>query len=308
MPKTVEGLAHRSVTHRLRTGGHMSHTLLKTKHLGTSILCLTFLSALTANAGEITKVNTAKKQVMIELSDEDQWTAGDQIYAVSNGKKHGLIEITKIKGKKALGTITKGKAEQGDSTQSKGDSTASSGEDSAAPTRSKKSKFEAGVLVGFATNGQTVKTATSETVKLAGNGMSLKGMGDMPLMGKIGLRVEAGLEQFSVKKSLNSVAYETSINYLDLGVALRYRFLDGATKLYVALGMNILLPMTKKVNGTVDAGSVAATTVLDLKAGAHFPVGKKYFIPVQIDYLYFPPSSTVTTSIIAGRTGFGMFF
>lgn len=264
------------------------------------------INAQIAMAGQVSKVNNAKKQTVLTLDSEEVETLheGDELYSTQNGAKKALLQITKIKGKRALAKIIKGKVVKGQDLLLKAGTESSVYEGA---SKGGKNKLELGVLFGFAMDKQTTKNA-SGTASLAGNGMSLKAMGDMSLMGAIGVRAEVGLEQFKAKASKDGLDYKTDINYLDVGVAVRYRLIDTRTKVFVAIGMDILVPVSKTVQRTVDEASVAPTTVLNLKGGAHFPVGRKYFVPVQADYYYFPPSSDVTTSIIAVRGGFGMYF
>ena len=72
---------------------------------------LLYICTTMAHAADIIKIKGAS--ALIDLKGEPA-APGDLFYAISaDGKKRGIIQITKIKGDKALGRLNKGRAEPG---------------------------------------------------------------------------------------------------------------------------------------------------------------------------------------------------
>src|SRR5687768_11020904 len=79
-----------------------------------SIFVLILILVFTTTAYAATVNRTKNKAVEIQMDRDDDLVKGDTVYALSSkGKKIGKISIVKIKGKKAIGKLTKGKAPKG---------------------------------------------------------------------------------------------------------------------------------------------------------------------------------------------------
>lgn len=266
------------------------------------VLCLFFFMGFVpfSQAAEVSKVNSKKKVAILNLtSDEAAALAkGDEGFAMKGSKKKGLLQITKVKGTKAMANILKGRAEKGDEVLFDiGTSAASS-----SGSGSRKGKMSIGALLGYGMDAQTVKSSNG-TANLKGSGLSFKGFFDYRILKSVSARLEVGMEQFKASTDINGTKPKTEINFLEVNLTGNFYIVDSATKFYVGGGVSLLSPMSQSVTAVEP---VSTTTAFNGKVGASFAIGKKYFIPMQFDYLYFPPSATVTTSIMAGRIGIGM--
>src|SRR6476661_7557182 len=89
---------------------------------------LSILPAAFAWGGTVSQV---KGQKLIIQMESGEFTQGSEIFIVTSaGKKIGLVTIKMVKGNKALGEITKGRANPGDSTLLRG----TGGSNAQAPT------------------------------------------------------------------------------------------------------------------------------------------------------------------------------
>lgn len=259
-------------------------------------------------------VQTKGKSVIIEL-DGLELNPGDRVRALIGGKAKAIIEIKQVKGNRALGLITKGATQvDAEIEPPKNKSTAQS--DSSPSPRRRGAKggvgesMILGAVAGYAMDSQTVKLST-ESVAMTGSGYSLKAILDYPISTELGLIGRGGIEMFNVSGSAtaarcnSSTACSTEIMYITGDLLVRYLF-DVSFHPYVAGGFGIHFPLTKKSN-ILDESRIASTTVFLVAAGSYIEVGDG-FIPVQLEYGYFPPSAEVTTTMIALRAGYGIRF
>ncbi len=286
------------------------------RHL-TRFLIVLILLAFVVDA-EAAKVFKRKgKSVLIVLSKKEakSISKGDVLYVVRGKKRRGSILIKKIKGRKGIGRLTKGSAKKGDRlvSASKAVKSVAKNIDAAAGDSEiqEPSKLDLGALVGYGLSSQTIEIEGQGSLKQTGSGIGFKAFGDFKLLNKIGVRGQAGLESFNVEGEIDeggsSSTVTTEIGYFSLDVLIRYRILDGGFKVWVAGGLGILVPMSQ-ASDTLDEGSISSTSTFIGQMGVSVKLGEKLFLPIQAEYVYFPPSEQVTSSMLAVRTGLGYQF
>src|SRR5665213_2815825 len=115
-------------------------------------------------AGEVTKVKGTN--ALLDLKG-DSAAPGDMFYSNSaDGKHHGILQITKVKGDKAIAKITKGKVDVGMTLERKG---ASSGATAGSPKRKRSKNSDSvaggrqywGGMAGYAMDKMTVQVNSS---------------------------------------------------------------------------------------------------------------------------------------------------
>ncbi len=263
-------------------------------------------------------VNSNSTQAIIEFDSSDtQMQVGARFLAIEGQKSKGLLEIIQISGMKAKAKILNGSAPISSSLRM-----APKGTTNPAVAR-KRSLFGRNTMVagiaGYSIDSQTVKAtntsgSVTETVATTGSGFSLKGMGDIPLSGNLGLVGRFGFETFNTsgnsQNSLcvgNTSACTTSLTYIIGDLLMRYAFSSGDFMPFVLGGLGIHYPMSKSSN-ILDESKISATTVFYFGGGAYLKLTDRFFVPVTAEYALFPPSNEVSTNYIALRAGFGAFF
>ena len=256
-----------------------------------------------SQAAKITQVKGG--QVLIDTAGDVPIIEGAKYYVMIDGKKRGAVEVTKIKGAKAIAKILKGKADVDCDLQpisadggSNGASSSSAGTD-----KSTKSAISYGGLVGLGMDSQTVTSPlTSVSTAMSGMGYSAKAFGDLQISGPLGVIARVGAEQLNLSGSGGAT---TNILYATGDVLLRYSFFQAhAFAPYVSLGLGLHLPIVKS-STILDTPNISSTMVFFGGLGASLNVGSRSYITVLGEYGYFPGTSYVTTDIIAFRAGLG---
>lgn len=279
-----------------------------------------FLFASTSLADSVLLIKNDKA-----LIESSSLSPGDKVFATDEeGKKKAIILIEKVKGEKAYGKITKGKAE-------KGMGIIKSAAGSASPTKEKKSRasrnrnpieekpFSIGVLIGIGFDSMTVKLADSagtlvETLYMSGTGFSAKAMIDYNFTSYLGIRLLAGLEDFTVKSSAKTAVCNattdcrTDIMYITTDAWLRYAFVDTSSfNIWAGVGAGFWMPGSKTTNN-IDESSVGTTSAIYLGLGTDIAADEDVYLPVQVDYAILPGSDQVTATAIAIRAGLAYRF
>ena len=278
------------------------------------------VAALVAMAGgeRAEAARIAKSQGSKALIDLEGMSAspGEQFYIVNNGKRVGVIKISRVQGGRATGDIMKGSAPSGASVESAGggggsrSSRGGRGQMRSSPRtvrRTNTSGTFVGAIAGFGMDSQTVKTVdaqgNSASVSMSGSGYSLKGFMDMPFSGSLGLIGRAGIEQMN----LTGGSDNTSIMYLTADALLRYSFGSGGFVPYVAAGLGIHFPLSKS-STVLDVPRISSTTVFFATGGMNYFMSSDMYITALAEYGMFPPSNDVSTTLIAIRGGAGWRF
>jgi len=227
-----------------------------------------------------------------------------------------------VKGEKALGKITKGRAvvDAGvEPTKKVASDSSSSDENSGSQgdivPKSKKHKNASGggnnsntyigAVAGYAMDNQTVPDIASVAVPMTGSGYSLKAFVDMPLSGGIGLIGRVGIEQFNLSGNSTAMgAVTTSIMYATADALVRYNFTDGPFVPYAATGLGVHFPISKS-SGILNVSQISSTTVFFFDLGADYSISDSTYLTAHAEYGYFPPSNNITTNFIEFRGGIG---
>ena len=109
----------------------------------------------------------------------------------------------------------------------------------------------------------------------------------------------------SVSGSAGGQDFETSINYLTIDMMIRYNMMVSSSfGIYGNDGMGIYYPMSTDLgtNAALQEDSISTTSLLIVGAGVVVPFSS-WQIQVGADYLFFPPSDDVETSVIAAKVG-----
>jgi hypothetical protein len=274
--------------------------------VGAAALFFTFfLSTQSVFAARVTQVKGT--QVLIDLEGDDaNSVVGKKFIMMVGDKKRAIIEITKAKNTKAIGKILKGKAEVDGTLVAVGGKSSSGGGKKKRTAKSDSSGGATdetyGFLVGMNMANQSV-TSGSKTNAMAGNGFSLKGFGDYPIMGDLSLLGRAGVEQFNVTGGSKS----TALMYLVGDLLVKYRFSEGSFSPFALGGLGLHYPISKS-SDAIDTSVLSVTTVIILGGGANFTINDTSYATASIEYGYFPPGPDVTTSWIALRGGMGFKF
>lgn len=255
--------------------------------------------------------------------DTETYNVGDVIYGMTGSKKTALIQIQKVKGNKALGTITKGHVAVGGKTMVRG----------AAPTRTAKAnaddneayagkstitrrkKISIGVLGTYAsqTAKMTVQSTTqSADASLTGSAMGFKGFADFDYSPNVTLHGAFGLQPLATKGSIalplcdNGTNSNCKFNYNFIAIegAVRYNLVTAPSRYWIGAGYTFLVDGGHS-NNTPNVNLAGGTSqMIALGAGADFALSKG-FIPVSVEYGIFPSGGGVTITSILVSVGYG---
>lgn len=275
-------------------------------------LCVSSFLVLIPEASEAARVTQVKgKQVLVDLAGSDvQVSTGKKYFVVIDGKRRAVVQITKVRGNRAIGQITKGRAAVGatlaapggKSSQQASASKPQKSDSSTVTTGSITDQMSFGVLAGYSLDSQEV-TSGGTTLSMTGSGLSLKGFGDIPISGPLGLIGRLGVEQFNVEAS----GRQTEILYATTDLLLRYNFTEGNFVPFGLAGLGIHFPLSKS-STALEVQKISSTTVFFGGLGFNYRINRDMYIVATAEYGMFPPSNDVKTSLIAIRGGLGMRF
>jgi hypothetical protein len=293
-----------------------------------TILSLAFLF-IAAPAFAIEVVKIKGKSALIDLKGEPA-AIGDMFYALSDdGKRRGIIKISKVKGDKAIGKIVKGKAEVGMSLELRpsggGKTAVAAAESEDAPSSDypagEHKKMHWGAIFGITqttmkaqVNDFTDSTQVFGTTNMSGMSYSAKGLFDYELFPRIWFRGSSGLEGVDVSGnsicgSGNTNACNAQIWYFSFDFLGRYVFADPGKKFrpWAGAGVEMLFPLSKKATA-LNTGTITTTSVMIVTGGLDWQLSPKYYIPISLEYGLFPSSSEVKANWIGVRAGFAVPF
>ncbi len=166
-----------------------------------------------------------------------------------------------------------------------------------------------GVMLGYTSSSASVTLNNSSKVSLSGTGFRLMGYMDHPLLSWFSFRGEAGFDQFNTSGATNSLcnnaACTAEITYLSADLLGRFTL----NNLWGGVGVDLMFPLSK-TSTALSSSSISTITAYALAAGYDFHyhgVGNPY-IPVEVQYLIYPSSSTVTASELSLNVGWGKTF
>jgi hypothetical protein len=287
-----------------------------------NIIIFFLASLMTAGAFAGTVTQAKGNKVLIDFSGESV-SVGERYFLLnSSNKKAAIIQITQVKNQKALGTVQKGKAGAGFSTQligggsSGGGSSASSS--SSGPIRLDQMRISGQFkyLMNKISAKQQDTLSNQETVAMTGSNFALYGVGEMP-MSFFTLRASAGYEILDVKGTglYLSCAGRTStdcnvqVNYLGLGAMARFDITKSSFNSWAGAGFTMKYPMTKK-STALDVGGLSFANTIVAALGVDYYFSNKSFFPISFEYhLSTNKSDTVPIIDQMGLSlGYGMVF
>ena len=281
------------------------------------LISLLFLSfSFSAHAGKVMKVKGEK--VYIQFDDEEPFTTND--YFILNndaGKKLGLVQIKKFKGKKAIAILKKGKADKGFTTTFKSAGKKPKKESIVSEDTSEEEdtpssaypKTRMGLLAGYGMASQDVTQGpTQGTSSQTGNSIALRGLYDYPLFSSVYVRGMIGAEFMSVtgdgyplSNSTTLTTTGTDITYLTMDALFHWSLSKGkSTSYYLVGGMAILYPMAKSSDIIIE-DSIDSLAIGEFGGGLELHLDG-YSLPFEITYYYFP-SGDVSTNVISLKLG-----
>lgn len=286
-------------------------------------VCMLLLSA-PLFAAEVIK--TKGKSVLIELKG-DPAAPGDQFYSIRpDGKRAAILKITKVKGDKAIGVITRGKAAAGHTLEIKPAAVTQEARQGTAGTRGRSSTSPInptgraywGAIAGFAMDSMDVNVnnfndnSFLQRTSLSGNGFSLKGLFDYELFPQVWFRGTSGVEGFSVSGSNicgpgNVQACNADLYYLSFDFLGRYLFSMSQYRPWIGGGIGLLFPVSKKASA-LDSASISTTNVLVAAGGLDWFISPTMYVPISLEYGLLPKSDEVEASWITIRAGLAIPF
>ncbi len=263
-----------------------------------------------SEAGRVVKTKGRKVFIKLDAAEAGDMAEGDYLYMTSkSGKKYGIVIIRKKKGRLVIAKLGKGNAKKGMYTQlrksnkSRSKSRPMETASDVALTESveKRSDTMIGLLGSFGTATQNV----TGVADMSGSTTGFKGIFDYELFSDFGVRARLGLDMLSVEGSSDNGDFATSISYLTIDLLLRYYlYRDDSFGFFLNGGMGIYSPMSTDLgtNQALQEDSISTTSLLIFGGGVAIPFGG-WQIFLGGDYLYFPPSEDVDTSVISGKLG-----
>lgn len=270
-----------------------------------------------AYAADVTKVKGSN--ALVDLKGEPA-APGDTYFTLgSDGKRRGILQITKVKGDKAIGKITKGRVDIGMTLEKRVSaiSPASGKSRKSGDTPSGTSYW--GGMFGLGMDKMNVKVHSSthegETVgtsSMSGIGYGGSGFFDYELFKHIWFRGLGGIEGFnaagnSICGAANNSACNASIYYISLDFTARYVFTESTFRPWLGAGVALMFPASK-TSTALDSASISNTTVIQVLGGVDYFINKDMFIPVSIEYGLLPASDEVDATWITFRIGLGVPF
>ncbi|RME16648.1 MAG: hypothetical protein D6797_04105 [Bdellovibrio sp.] len=268
------------------------------------LLLFSFFSPNLWSKGRVRKVKG--KKVLLVFKKESP-SKGDIYYLYDQkGRRRGAIKIKKVKGKRAFAYLLKGKArkkwvakKRRHRRRHKSHVNQTANQGMALPKR-----YRWGVLLGGKVNSMQVSFAsTSEELKMNAFNPAVYGLFDYNLTKSFNLRTLLGWEDFQLSgdplTACGNVACETKISYLS-GVGLgRYMITSGQVQLWVGLGFNILMPLSKQSNVISE---IQVTTALSLATGLDLNFSDIQ-LPFQVMYGIYPAKDGISANFISLALG-----
>lgn len=227
----------------------------------------------------------------------------------SDGKKRALIQITQVKGNRALANILKGtltkpaKSYTLQSHELGGDSNKSRGLRVAPPSTW-------GVTFGYAQNKMDV---SSPSVNMTGSGYNVEGFYDRLVDGSVSMLARLAYQTFKVAGTnasaacLGSANCSVDLSYIGLDGIVKYSFFTPKITYWLGAGLGFSFPMSKSSN-VIDVSKITVSQKILGDVGLNWYLSRKSYIPVGFEYAMFPSSAGVSSSQMIVRLGYGKMF
>jgi len=238
----------------------------------------------------------------------------------ASGKKVSIVKIAQVKKGKAIGDVTKGRAEVGQGILRRGGAIQpqeSSAEATSESAPARKRKTSVGVeleMIQMSMTSNVTYSGTTYGASMGGTAFGLYGYYDYPVMPKGQVRIAGAYEPLSATGSLtvpgcsSSAGCDFKVTYLGGYGTFKYDFLEQKSyRMWGAVGMGLLLPMSKS-SSAVKTSNISTTQLYVFEIGGDIIMSRKNYIPLSLQYGMFPASSTVTASDITLRGGYAWQF
>ena len=173
-----------------------------------------------------------------------------------------------------------------------------------------------GLIGKYLMNSMTVNITDSlggtGTASMSGSGFGVGGFMDFTATPDIAVEVEGALEQFNVAGTTrlssngtpyaNSTDYSTKISYLSAYGLGKYYFTKSKYRMWAGVGGGFLIAMSKSSNA-LNENNIATNQVANAAVGVDIQWNRKTYIPVTLEYTYFPPTLTVKATSIVLKAG-----
>ncbi len=284
-------------------------------------------------------IKNVKGQKVLIIMDQTQFSVGEKVFGVSDGKRRALLQVSAVRNNQAVAVILKGTATPGMSVEPSPlakkqapppSQSVKTVEAPAAKSHSEKQSETPepflgqtyGLLLGITQNSMSLqaqyKPPSSSTLaadlSMSGIGFTIKGFGDYSLNEQFNIRYGAGLETFDVKGSARtsngsavcsegtSADCKVNIMYVGADGALQYNLSNDKSRMWVGMGYSFLFAASKSIN-VENLKNPSTNQILFISFGYDWRRTPKSFIPFQFDYSYIPGAG-VTTNGITLRSGF----
>ncbi len=294
------------------------------------LISILFSSFSPVFAATVTSVK--EKQLLIDLDGDD--VALDEEFFVLNpatNKKTAIIRIKKIKKNKALAIINTGSAQPGFTLMAKVSSIENKGSELHNETSEKTSnknsssnsnylhnlkpsygiagKYLYNSMAAFVEN-KSVTPKLTDTVQLTGSSFGVGGFYEYVATPEIALQTSSYLEQFKYSgtskipgcSSGTSTDCSVDITYLSFYGLGQYYFTKNKFRYWLGLGGGFLMAISKSATA-IKESSISSNQVGILALGADIQLSRKNYIPLSLEYVFFPGSSTVTANSLTLKAG-----
>ena len=270
-------------------------------------------------------ISTVKNQKVLINLEGDTANAGDEFFLInpSTGKKAAIIRVNQARNGKALADILKGKAEVGYTLQAKGPAVVAGKESSAEPTSAEATdatgylhilKPSYGLLGEYLMNSMSVAVSDalnkSDTVAMKGTGFGLGGFYEYIATNDLAIRGVLAYEQFASSGTAlvfgcsgkTSASCNANINYLSAYGLAQYYFTKTKYRTWIGAGGGFLLALSKSASA-LNESQISSNQILTIAVGSDIQWNRHNYLPLSLEYNYFPPSSTVKASSIILKAG-----
>lgn len=169
-----------------------------------------------------------------------------------------------------------------------------------------------GIMVGNNLNSMQIKIPNSSTDILSGTSSTLQLLYDRMLFGGLDLRALVGLNSFTATGSNLCFSATNSnprcffdVQYGSFDLWAKYHVMNGLQqplRSWVGLGMAVQMPLSKASNA-INVEGLGLSQTFSLGGGFDFRVGRRTYLPIQMELSLLPPAENVTASLAAVRLG-----
>lgn len=245
--------------------------------------------------------NVKGDRVLIEFAPQDGVFEKQSYFAIdTTGKKVGIVDITKIRGNQAVGSIQQGKIQIGNSLELRSGS-AHQTEIGTTVNGDVFQNMSIPLHWGFmgAMEINTFQSpAGSQNVTMTGNSFAAKSFVDYQYDKAWSILGDILFENFSASGTSNNCSggvCNASINYLGGDVIGKYHLTRGTFRYWVGGGLNFEMVAGGSSN-IVSVSQGQFNQKLLLSFGTDIYYSKKNFIPIHVDYAYHPAINSVSSN------------